>query len=556
MTGADILVDSLRDRGIDFLSAVSGNGLAPILDACRRARFRVIDTRTEYSAAYLAEAYARLTGKVGVVAASSGIAHVNANAGLMNGWFDGSPLLLITGESARYGADTGVFQEFDHANFASAFCKYSVRVEAASQIEFCLNEAIAQAVSGRPGPVQLSIPISVSGSKVNNVDSTIRRSPAQVAPFGAGDPTAIERATTLLQKAKRPILIAGSGAFYARAGNEVVKMAKLLPAPLTTPIWDRGVVSQAGNNFVGVIGAASGGPKLLNNADVILIAGVQVDYRLGHLQSPAIDAKARIIRIDAEPNQLHKGVSPDVAISGNIGTVLADLALRLDNKNSESRREWLEDALRINGKFRDRFNDDPPAEDGPMTGHHLIEALRPYAEDGETMILIDGGNIGQWAHQVLSDRYPAHWLTCGASGVVGWGIAGAMGARLARPNARIILLIGDGAAHFGLPELEAAVRQNLPFVGIVADDRAWGIVVTEQRAAYGEEGITASLLGKVAYAGLASSYGARGAVATTLDGLRIELSRSMNIQSPTIIHAPIKTGGPTEGMFLDTKTQD
>lgn len=548
MTAADVLVESLRARGIDFLSAVSGNGLGPLLDACRRAQFRVVDTRTEYSAAYLAEAYARLTGKVGVVAASSGIAHVNANAGLMNAWFDGSPVLLITGESARDGADTGVFQEFDHAGFAAPLCKYSVRVEDPSQIEFCLNEALAHAVSGRPGPVHLSIPASVSGAEVPAAPARARRVPARVTPSGSGDPALIEQAAAILRDAQRPLIVAGSGAFYAGAGAEVTDLARWLPAPLTTPIWDRGVVSDTGSNFVGVIGAATGGPDLLSRADVILIVGAQVDYRLGHARAPAIDGEARIVRIDSDPSRLYLGVSPDIAIAGNPRSVLAALADALRGAESTARADWLAESLRANDLFRARFTDNPPSEDGPMTGHHLIEALRPYAEDGETTILIDGGNIGQWAHQVLADRYPARWLTCGASGVVGWGIAGAMGARLARPDGRVILLIGDGASHFGLPELEAAVRHDLQFVAIVADDRAWGIVVTEQKAAYGEEGITASLIGEVAYAGLATSYGARGAFTSTLSELRWELERSLTLPSPTIIHAPITTGGPTEAI--------
>ena len=546
MTGADVLVESLRARGIEFVSAVSGNGLGPLLDACRRANFRVVDMRTEYGAAYLAESYARLTGKVGVVLASSGIAHVNANAGLMNAWFDGSPLLLITGETAREGADTGVFQEFDHAGFAAPLCKYSTRIEDVSQIEFCLNEALTHAVSGRPGPVQLSIPTSVSGAEFPTIPQKARRVPARVAPSGAGDPALVQQAAALLQEARRPLLVAGSGAFYAGAAAEVTDLARMLPAPLTTPIWDRGVVSEPGNNFVGVIGAATGGPELLAKADVILIAGAQVDYRLGHARPPAIDAEARIVRIDADPSQLHQGVSPDVAIAGDPRSVLAALADELRGAESAARKAWLEEAMKAGSEFRARFTDNPPSEDGPMTGHHLIEALRPYAEDGETTILIDGGNIGQWAHQVLADRYPARWLTCGGSGVVGWGIAGAMGARLARPDGRIILLTGDGAAHFGLVELEAAVRQDLQFVGIVADDRAWGIVVTEQKAAYGEEGVIASSIGEVAYAGLATAYGARGAYTETLAELRWELDRSLTLPSPTIIHAPILTGGPME----------
>ncbi len=545
MTGADILVQGLRARGIQFLSTVCGNGLSPLLDACRRADFPVIDTRTEYGAAYLAESYARLTGQVGVVAVSSGIAHTNAFTGLMNAWFDGSPLLLLTGESARDGADTGVFQEFDHSGLAAPLCKYAVRVEDPARIEFCLNEALARAVSGRPGPVQLSIPASVTGAEVPDTPPPTRAVPARVPSGGAPDPALIDRATLLLMESRRPLIVAGSGVFYASAGESLVNLAHALPAPLTVPIWDRGAIDEAEDNFVGVLGAATGGPGLLDQADLVLIAGAQIDYRLGHARPPAIDPATTLIRVDADPAQLHQGASPELAIAADPGAVFDALADRLTGSDSGPRAPWLARARQTNGDFRAQFGD-PLAEDEPMTGHHLVEALRPYAEDPDCTFLIDGGNIGQWAHQVLADRYPARWLTCGASGVIGWGIPGALGARLARPNGPVILLTGDGSVHFGIPEIEPAVRHDLPFVAVIADDRAWGIVLTEQKKAFGDEGITASLIGEVRYAGVAAAYGARGAIARNIAELRYALDAGIESACPTIIHAPIQTGGPTE----------
>ncbi|MDP6348807.1 MAG: thiamine pyrophosphate-binding protein [Chloroflexota bacterium] len=545
MTGADILVQGLRAHGIEFLSIVCGNGLSPLLDACRRADFPVIDTRTEYGAAYLADAYARLTGKVAVVAVSSGIAHSNAFTGLMNAWFDGTPILLLTGESARDGADTGAFQEFDHSGLAAPLCKYSARIEHPAQIDNCLNEALARAVAGRPGPVQLSIPASVTGAAVAGSAPPTRLVPARMPAGGAPDPALIDAATNLLAGSQRPLIVAGSGVFYAGAGESLVDLVHQLPAPLTVPIWERGCIDEAEDNFVGVIGAATGGPELLAQADLVLIAGAQVDYRLGRALPPAVDPAATLIRTDADPAQLQQGVTPDLAISADPGAVLAALADQLRGSDSVARAAWLDLAKETNDTFRARFAA-PLAEDEPMTGHHLVEALRPYAEDPDCTFLIDGGNIGQWAHQVLADRYPARWLTCGASGVIGWGIPGALGARLARPEGPVILLTGDGSVHFGIPEIEPAVRHNLPFVAVIADDRAWGIVLTEQKKAFGGEGVTASLIGPVAYAGVAAAYGARGAIAHDIAGLRYALDAGIESACPTIIHAPIQTGGPTE----------
>jgi acetolactate synthase I/II/III large subunit len=545
MTGADILVQGLRARGIEFFSTVCGNGLSPLLEACRRADFPVIDTRTEYGAAYLADAYARLTGKVAVIAVSSGIAHSNAFTGLMNAWFDGTPILLLTGESARDGADTGVFQEFDHSGLAAPLCKYAARVEDPTQIDHCLNEALSRAVAGRPGPVQLSIPASVTGAAVADSAPPARLVPARVPTGGAPDPALIEQAARRLRQSQRPLLVAGSGVFYAGAGESLVHLAHALPAPVTVPIWERGSIDEAEDNFVGVIGAATGGPELLAQADLVLIVGAQVDYRLGRALPPAVDPAATLIRIDADPAQLQQGVTTDLAISADPGAALAALADHLSGSDSAPRAAWLDQARGANRDFRAAFAA-PLAEDGPMTGHHLVEALRPYAEDPDCTFLIDGGNIGQWAHQVLADRYPARWLTCGASGVIGWGIPGALGARLARPEGPVILLTGDGSVHFGIPEIEPAVRHDLPFVAVIADDRAWGIVLTEQKKAYGDEGIFVSRIGPVAYAGVAAAYGARGAIAHDIAGLRYALDAGIESACPTIIHAPIQTGGPTE----------
>ncbi len=545
MTGADILVQGLRSRGIEFLSTVCGNGLSPLLDACRRADFPVIDTRTEYGAAYLADAYARLTGKVAVVAVSSGIAHSNAFTGLMNAWFDGSPLLLLTGESARHGANTGEFQEFDHSGLAAPLCKYAARVEDPAQIDHCLSEALARAVAGRPGPVQLSIPASVTDAEVARSAPPARAIPARIPSGGAPDPALVEQAADLLASSERPLVVAGSGVFYANAGGSLRQLAHQLSAPITVPIWERGSIDEAEANFVGVIGAATGGPDLLGQADLVVIVGAQVDYRLGRALPPAVDPTATLIRIDADPAQLQQGVTADLTIAADPVRACGALADHLSGSEPGPRAAWLEQAQQVNRDFRARFAG-PLAEDEPMTGHHLVEALRPYAEDPDCTFLIDGGNIGQWAHQVLADRYPARWLTCGASGVIGWGIPGALGARLARPNGPVILLTGDGSAHFGIPEIEPAVRQDLPFVAIIADDRAWGIVLTEQKKAFGDEGITASLIGPVAYAGLAAAYGARGVIAHNIADLHYALDAGIESACPTIIHAPIQTGGPTE----------
>jgi acetolactate synthase-1/2/3 large subunit len=258
---------------------------------------------------------------------------------------------------------------------------------------------------------------------------------------------------------------------------------------------------------MGVIGAATGGPRLLPDADLVIMMGSRPDYRVGYLQT-------------AEPVWISK----------------------FDALESPNNFEpWLDEAVRRRDEFRAtvRARAEEQASAG-MHALHIMEALRPKLDD--SALLIDGGSIGQWAHQLLCDRYPGHWLTCGPSGVVGWGIGGAIGARLAFPDRPIILLSGDGAFTFTVGDLESAARQKLHFVAIVADDQGWGITRTGHVKQFGEA--ISSDLGPIAFDRLAEALGARGVVAQTPEVLARELDGALGHRSVTVIHVPIVGGNP------------
>ena len=329
-------------------------------------------------------------------------------------------------------------------------------------------------------------------------------------PPSLGDPGLIREAVDLLARAERPLIVAGSGVFYAGAEEALRSLADATGFPVVTPIWDRGAVSRPMAEYLGVIGAASGGPAVLADADMILLIGSRVDYRVGYLKPPAVPAAARVVRTDRDPAELGQGVLPDVGILGDPALVLHQLWEEWLRRHLQARAEWLRQVQERNRNFRARWARSPGP--GPMTGHHLIEGLGGLLTD-ETIFLIDGGNIGQWAHVLLWDRYPGHWLTCGASAVVGWGLPAAIGAKLLYPTRPVLLLSGDGAIGFTITELETAVRHRAPIVVVVADDEAWGIVASDQKNSWGEP--IASLLGPVDYARVAQGFGAAGGYRVT-----------------------------------------
>jgi len=254
----------------------------------------------------------------------------------------------------------------------------------------------------------------------------------------------------------------------------------------------------------------------------------------------------RVIRVDFDPEELHQGGEPDIPILGDARTVFEQLTEEWQSKGYSNHESWLATARDWHAQFYSRWTGTPvsPGVGEPMTGKHIVGELKKVITD-ETIFLIDGGNIGQWAHMVFcNDKYPAHWLTCGASAVVGWGVPGAMGARLAFPDKPVLLLSGDGAIGFGIPEFESAARQNLPFVTVLADDKAWGIVVSGQRKS--SDTTVASTFSDVEFAKVAEGFGARGVKVEKPEEIVPEVLEAFESDKPTLIHVPVVVRGPAD----------
>ncbi len=543
MNGADIIAQTLRRCGVTFLSTIVGNGINPVLHAARQAGIRVVDTRNEQTASYMAEVYGRLTGRVGVCAVSASVGHTNALTGLLSARLDGAPMLLISGSADHGYTDMGKFQDFDQVATAVPIAKYARFVDRPDKIAFYLREALAHAVAGRPGPVHLTIPQDVLQAEVG--DTTLPSSDAgTVRPQGQAGAGLIDEAANAIAASKRPVLVAGSGVYYAHGEDALARFAALAQLPVVIPIWDRGSVPAPIPQFLGVVGAVSGSPELLEESDLIILAGARVDYRLGYLRPPAVRPDARVLRIDVDPLELRQGIEPDLALQGDPRSVLDQLGRRLEGVSMDAHAGWLEEARRRERSFRRCWQPEVYRSVRP-TGWHVVEALRPLLQ-GDAIFMIDGGNIGQWMHMLLSDRYPGFWMTCGASGVVGYGLGASMAARLAYPDRPVILLTGDGSMGFNLADLEAASRHRLPFVVVVADDRSWGITLSNQLVQYGPENSVGCTLSPVRYDQVAQALGAHGSLLEDPKELAPAVERALASDRPTVIQVPIAPGGPAD----------
>jgi len=544
MNGAELLVQELLDRGVEFIATLCGHGLNPLFVACHAKGLRLVDTRNEQAAAYMADAYGRLTRRVGVCAVSSGVAHVNALTGLTNAYFDGAPMLLLSGSGALSTMGLGHFQDLDQVAMAAPLCKFSQIVTVPERIPQLVEQAFATATSGRPGPVHLTLPVDVQSAEVNLaqvVESPTRT--AMVEQRASGAPSLIDHTVKLLAESKKPFLVAGSGVFYADGATALAKFAQATAVPVGVPIWDRGAVEAPWPEFMGVVGAATGGPNLLAEADLILLAGVHFDYRIGYLQPPAVQSHAGIVRIDIDPAELSRGVKGHLTIQADARSILEQLTEEIGRRGLPPHTAWRDE---VTSRWRQFTGRCVAARDRAPAGLHALDIIRAldHVLTDESVLVVDGGNIGQWFHQMLVDHYPGHWLTCGASAVVGFGLPAAMAARLVYPERPIILLTGDGAFTFTIAELETAGRQGLNFVVVVADDSAWGITLSEHERAYGH-GLS-SELGPVSFDKVAEGFGALGVRVSTADEIQPAIMNGLSQKRPVVIHVPIVRSNPTD----------
>ena len=537
-----MFVQELQARGVQFIATLNGYGLDPLYLACKAQGMRVIDCRNEQAASYMADVAGRLTGTVGVCAASAAVAHQNLLTGAANAKLDGAPMLLISGATPLAREGLGDFQDFDPVATAAPLCKYARKVDVPERVAQIVHEAFTAATTGRPGPVFLSLPIDVALTEVDPGSLHRTKNPSgKVRNDGLGDPGLVARAAELLSRAKRPLVIAGSGVYYSGGEKALADFVTQQQIPTVIPIWDRGSVPDKLEAFVGVIGAASGGPPYLKNADVILALGAESDYRVGQYSAPALSDDAFVIRVHSDPAYLYGGVETDLSIQGAPGSVLLQLAEALGQLDSQPNSEWLATTRQWRDDFKSAAIESAGKLKGGPNGADVVSAIGEVLTD-DTVLLVDGGNIGQWFHQLLLERYPSHWVTCGRSGVIGFGIPGALASRALYPDSPVILLSGDGSFTFTVAELECASRQGLPFVAVVADDERWGISVSGHKKMYGET--LYSTLGPTRLDKVAEGFGCVGVRVEKKEDLVPALRQALTEDRPTVIHVPIAFGGP------------
>jgi acetolactate synthase-1/2/3 large subunit len=511
----------LQRHGIEVLFAIPGIQNDALFNALHDANdaIRVIHTRHEQGAAYMALGYAKSTGRIGAYAVVPGPGMLNTTAALATAYAVNAPVLCITGQipSHLIGRGWGMLHELpDQLAILRGLTKWAARIEDPTQVPHLVDEAFYQLRSGRPRPVALEAPLDV-WARDADVDLTNGAVPPAIT---MPDPRAIEQAVKLLDSASRPLIIVGSGA--DDAGPELLEVAEALQAPVVSTTSGWGAISD--RHYLGVRNV--GGHRLWADADVVLAVGTRL---LRPLTEWGIDDSLTLIRVDIDPNEISRIHRPAVAITSDASAALAALgaALRATNRPRPSReREMVAlkaDADRVAAALRPQID--------------FLKAMREALPD-DAILVDEMTQVGYVARAAWPVYAPRTLLTTGYQGTLGYGFATAMGAKVANPSRAVLSVSGDGGFLFTANELATAVQHRIGVITVVFNDGAYGNVLRMQQEIHGGR-VIATGLHNPDFVAFTRSFGAVGERAATPAQLREAILAALDRSEPTVIDVPV-----------------
>ncbi|MFA9557522.1 acetolactate synthase large subunit [Evansella sp. AB-rgal1] len=506
-TGADLLVQTLIEEEVKTIFGYPGGAVLPIYDALYRAKdkatFEHILTRHEQGAIHAAEGYARVSGKPGVVIATSGPGATNLITGIADAMMDSLPLVIFTGQVARGVIGTDAFQEADVMGLTTPITKQNYQIQDVRDLPRIVKEAFHIASTGRPGPVVVDIPKDISANPCGDTFDTEFHLPGY-QPTIKPNPLQIKKLADSIATAQKPVILAGAGVLFGKATDELVAFAEKHSLPVTTTLL--GLGSFPGDHELALGMAGMHGTYTANMAlyecDLLINIGARFDDRLtGNLEHFA--PTATVAHIDIDPAEIGKNVHTQIPIVADSKEALRQLLLQV--KQSPDHYSWLNKLSTQKEEYPLWFNN-PQKE---MIPQWLMKALHKVT-DGNAIITTDVGQHQMWAAQYYTFNKPNRWVTSGGLGTMGFGFPAAIGAQFAEPDSTVVAVVGDGGFQMTMQELSVLQERGLPIKIIIVNNGALGMVRQWQETFY-ESRYSESLLSvQPDFVKLADSYDIKG----------------------------------------------
>ena len=528
LTGAEIVVECLKEQGVDTVFGYPGGTILNVYDALYKHSKEIhhILTSHEQGASHAADGYARATGKVGVCLATSGPGATNLVTGIATAYMDSIPVVAITCNVNLPLLGKDSFQEVDIAGVTMPITKHNYIVKDVTQLADTIRKAFAIAMEGRPGPVLVDITKDVTA----NTCEYTKKEPLALKASCKYTPEDIKRVVFLMKESKRPFIYVGGGAVISGAYKEVRQLSELMDAPVCDTLMAKGAFDARSAMYTGMIGMH--GTKTSNygvsQCDLLIALGARFSDRvIGNPKKFAENAK--ILQIDIDAAEVNKNIKTDAAVIGDLKTVLKELNSKLEQQNHDA---WIAQIQEMKEKYPLKYESDK------LTCPYVIEELDRITK-GEAIISTDVGQHQMWAAQFYQYTQPRTFLSSGGLGTMGYGLGACIGAKVGKPEKICVNIAGDGCFRMNMNELATASRYNIPIIQIVINNHVLGMVRQWQNLFY-EKRYSATILDDgMDYVKLAEAMGAYGYRASTREEFTEAMQKALTSDRPVVIDCVI-----------------
>ncbi len=513
LTGAQITIESLIAEGVDVIFGYPGGAILPTYDALLDSKIKHVLVRHEQGATHMAEGYARVSGRPGVVMVTSGPGATNCVTGIADAYMDSTPIVVITGQVSTALIGNDAFQEADVVGITRPCTKHNFLVRDVRDLARVMKEAFYIARTGRPGPVVVDLPKDVQQAEcVFKYPDTVDI--RGYKPNFKGNPRQIERAVEAIEKSEKPLFYVGGGVQWSGAAPELAQLVRGLGIPICETLMGLGSFPASDPLCLGMLGmhGSYGTNTAVTNTDCLIAVGARFDDRVtGRLADFAPNAES-IIHIDIDPSSISKNVKVDVPIVGDIKLVLADMLKVVKGWESIGKRraawaKWHQQILQWR-KEKPLYENNREGKGDSVSPQEVLGELHSLTK-GDCIIATDVGQHQMWVAQLFPLEHPRSLLTSGGLGTMGYGFPAGIGAKFAAPDRRVVVVSGDGSFQMNLQELGTAVAYNVDIKVIILNNHFLGMVRQWQEKFY-EERYSYSAMSVPNFVKLADAYGARG----------------------------------------------
>ncbi len=534
--GGRIVARALRAEGVPFVFTLCGGHVMSIYDGCIDEGIGVIDVRHEQTAGHAADGWARVTGQPGVAIVTAGPGLTDAVTAVATAWRANIPMVIIGGQGPRFFADMGSLQDMNHVDLMRPITKWAVSVPHARRLGEYVSTAFRVATTNVPGPVFLEMPLDLLFETVEESDVVVSRDYRTDAGLG-GDPRHVEQAFQLLRAAERPVCLVGSQLFWSRRRDAYLPFVDTFGAPVFVNGQARGSLPADHPQWF-----LHTRKEALRRGDVILIFGTPLDFRLGYGRDSHINPAAKLIQVDLDGKEIGRNRGVDVGIIGDTGMVMAQLTDCATGAGyrADARRAWIGELRALEVKKHEALLPQIRADTVPINPLRICAELAAVAP-ANTIFIGDGGDFVGSAASILRPQGFGRWLDAGPLGTLGTGPGYAMAAKLAHPDAPVVIVYGDGAFGLHAMEFEAMVRQKINVVGVVGNDAGWTQILRGQLQMYGPDRCPATRLAHTRYDRVVEALGGFGANVEQPAELRPALEAALAAGKPALVN--VKMGG-------------